>query len=90
MQEFRLKNMQLFYTVMHAWILLIEIKIQIASSRNDLIQCKKIKADTCRDVFEEEEEKHLTAALLPLPWCVRMFETNEQLFSLTISFQKKF
>ena len=39
MQEFRLKNMlmQLFYTVMHAWILLIEIKIQIASSRNDLI-----------------------------------------------------
>lgn len=39
---------------------------------------KKIKADTCRDVFEEEEEgKHLTAALLPLPWCVRMFETNE-------------
>ena len=39
MQEFRLKNMvmQLFYTFMHAWILLIEIKIQIASSRNDLI-----------------------------------------------------
>ena len=39
MQEFRLKNMemQLFYTVMHAWILLIEIKIQIASSRNDLL-----------------------------------------------------
>ena len=39
MQEFRLKNMemQLFYTVMQAWILLIEIKIQIASSRNDLI-----------------------------------------------------
>lgn len=30
-------EMQLFYTVMHAWILLIEIKIQIASSRNDLI-----------------------------------------------------
>ena len=38
---------------------------------------QKIKADTCRDVFEEEEEKHLTAALLPLPWCVRMFETKE-------------
>ena len=39
MQELRLKNMemQLFYTVMYAWILLIEIKIQIASSRNDLI-----------------------------------------------------
>lgn len=39
MQELRLQNMemQLFYTVMHAWILLIEIKIQIASSRNDLI-----------------------------------------------------
>ena len=39
MQELRLKNMemQLFYTVMYAWILLIEIKIQIASSRNDLM-----------------------------------------------------
>ena len=39
MQEFRLKDMEmhLFYIVMHAWILLIEIKIQIASSRNDLI-----------------------------------------------------
>lgn len=39
MQELRLKHMemQLFYTVMYAWILLIEIKIQIASSRNDLI-----------------------------------------------------